>query len=115
MDKMPKPPEAFERFVATFPKIGVAWEAIAAAGMEGPLDEKTMRLTKLAVAIGGLREGAVGSAVRKALSAGATEQEIMQVVALAAGTIGLPSAVAAHSWILRALSRWQSHATAMPD
>lgn len=105
MDIMPKPPEAFEEFVKAFPKIGQAWDAISDAGMHGPLDEKMVRLVKLGIAIGGLREGAVGSGVRKALAAGATKEEILQVVALAASTIGLPSAVAAHSWIRRAFER----------
>jgi alkylhydroperoxidase/carboxymuconolactone decarboxylase family protein YurZ len=37
--------------------------------------------------------------VRKALSMGITKAEIEQIVALAAGTLGLPSAVAIHTWI----------------
>jgi alkylhydroperoxidase/carboxymuconolactone decarboxylase family protein YurZ len=95
----PKPPKTYEAFVQRYPKIGQAWEAIAEAGKEGPLDEKTVRLVKLALAIGALREGAVHANVRKALSMGITREEIEQVIALAAGTLGLPATVAVFSWI----------------
>jgi 4-carboxymuconolactone decarboxylase len=94
-----KPPEAYEAFVKRYPQIGQAWECIAEAGREGPLDEKTMRLVKLAIAIGALREGAVHANVRKALSMGITREEIEQVIALAGGTLGLPATVAVFSWV----------------
>ena len=97
--KGPKPPKAYDQFVARYPKLGEAWNSMADAGRQGPLDEQTCRLVKLAVAIGALREGAVHSGVRKALATGASRDEIEQVVALAAGTIGLPSAVAAYTWL----------------
>jgi alkylhydroperoxidase/carboxymuconolactone decarboxylase family protein YurZ len=99
MKANPKPPKAYETFVKRYPKIGQAWECIAKAGKEGPLDEKTIRLVKLAIAIGALREGAVHASVRKALSLGITREEIEQVIALAAGTLGLPATVAVFSWV----------------
>jgi alkylhydroperoxidase/carboxymuconolactone decarboxylase family protein YurZ len=101
----PKPPETYEAFVKRYPQIGQAWESIAEAGKEGPLDEKTMRLVKLAIAIGALREGAVHANVRKATSMGITREEIEQVIALAAGTLGLPATVAVFSWIQDRLAR----------
>ena len=54
---------------------------------------------KLAVAIGALREGAVHAGVRLALAQGATKEELAQLIALAAGTIGLPATVAVYSWV----------------
>jgi 4-carboxymuconolactone decarboxylase len=96
---MPKPPDAFLEFVKRFPKVGEAWRVAQDAGLAGPLDEKVARLVKLGIAIGTLREGAVHSAVRKALATGATVAEIEQVIALAAGTIGFPSAVAVYTWV----------------
>ena len=98
MPKQPKPPKAHDRFSKRYPKIRAAWDLLAEAGFDGPLDEKTARLVKLGVAIGARGEGAVHSAVRKAVAAGATRDEIEQVVALAASTIGLPSAVMVYSW-----------------
>ena len=44
--------------------------------------------------MGAMREGAVRSGVRKGVAEGVTVEEIEQVIALATGTIGLPSAVA---------------------
>lgn len=55
--------------------------------------------SKLAVAVGAMRQGAVHSSVRKALDAGAKEDEILQVVALAATTLGFPSTVAVFTWV----------------
>jgi alkylhydroperoxidase/carboxymuconolactone decarboxylase family protein YurZ len=99
MSQLPKPPDTFLEFTQRFPKVGKAWEMLGDAGLDGPLDEKTARLVKLGVAIGCLREGAVHSAVRKALARGASREEVEQVVALAASTLGLPAAVAVYTWV----------------
>ena len=96
---MPGPPKAFRDFAERFPKINQAWNLLGEASDEGPLDAKTRRLIKLAVSIGVRSEGATHSAVRKALAAGASPDELYQVVALAASTIGLPNAVAAFTWV----------------
>ena len=100
MARLKRPPKSFDDFVRRFPKLGKAWELLGEAGEEaGPLDRKTQRLVKLALAIGTRQEGAVHSGVRKALASGASEQELEQVVALAASLIGLPACVAALGWI----------------
>ena len=104
MHSSPKPPETFQAFISRFPKLGQAWEKLAEAGREGPLDARTERLVKLAVAVGALREGAVHSSVRKALATGITPGEVEQVIALAASTIGLPATVAVYSWVRDILS-----------
>ncbi len=82
-----------------FPQIGKAWELTSRTAQDGPLDERTARLVKLAIAIGAMREGAVHSSVRKARAAGVSVAEMDQVIALAATTIGFPSAVAAFTWV----------------
>ena len=99
MTKLPKPPQTYRDFIARFPKLGEAWDTLSEAGQEGPLDAKTQRLLKLAVAMGAQKEGPVHASVRKALAAGITREEMEQVVALAAGTLGMPSTVAVWSWI----------------
>ncbi len=99
MQPAPKPPETYQAFVKRYPKLGQAWEAIAEAGEDGPLDAKAARLVKLAVAVGALRQGAVHANVRKALAMGLTREEVEQVIALAAGTLGLPATVAVYSWV----------------
>ncbi len=99
MKREPPPPDVHQAFVKRYPKLGQAWELIAEAGAAGPIDDKTARLVKLGAAIGALREGAVHASVRKALAIGISREEIEQVVALCAGTLGLPAAVAAYTWV----------------
>lgn len=100
MPRLQRPPKAFAAFVRRYPKLGQAWELMGEAGeAAGPLDTKTQRLLKLAIAIGAKQEGAVHSGVRKALAAGATPEELEQVVALGASLIGLPASVAVFGWV----------------
>ncbi len=96
---MPKPPKTYEAFIARFPALAEAWSKLADAGTKGPLDAKTQRLVKLALAIGAMREGAVHASLRKARGLGITREEIDQVLALAAGTLGMPAVVAAFTWV----------------
>jgi alkylhydroperoxidase/carboxymuconolactone decarboxylase family protein YurZ len=99
MSEESRPPRSYQRFVSRYPHLGEAWERAREAEEQGPADEKTRRLLKLAIAVGAMRQGAVTSGARKALDAGANEEEILQVVALAATTLGFPSSVAVYSWI----------------
>jgi alkylhydroperoxidase/carboxymuconolactone decarboxylase family protein YurZ len=75
------------------------------AEAKGTIDEKTARLIKLGIALGSMKEGAVHSAVRKAMAAGATREDVQQVIALAASTLGFPSTVAVYSWIRDVLDK----------
>ena len=96
----PKPPQSYQDFIHRYPELGEAWDAIHRAGENaGPLDAKTQRLLKLAIGIGAKQRGAVGAAVRKGLAEGITVEEMEQVVALAAGAIGLPATVMAYGWV----------------
>jgi len=99
MSDLPTPPKAYSDFIARYPKLGEAWDKIHEAGAVGPLDERTQRLVKLAIAVGAMREGAIRSNVRKARAGGVEVAAIEQVVALAASTLGMPSTVAVDSWI----------------
>jgi 4-carboxymuconolactone decarboxylase len=99
LKKLAKAPAIHGQFLKRFPELGQAWDLTGAAGERGPLDRKTQRLVKLAIGMGALREGAVHSGVRKALAVGATREELHQLVALAAGTVGFSSAVALYSWV----------------
>jgi 4-carboxymuconolactone decarboxylase len=105
MSRLPAPPDTFSEFCRRFPQVAEAWQLVGEAGRGGPLDEKSGRLVNLAVSVGALREGAVHSAVRKAVAAGATRDEIDQVLALAVSTIGFPAAVAAYTWVRDCLDR----------
>ena len=97
--KVSRPPSLHREFVRRFPRLGQAWDLVNEEGAAGSLDVRTQRLVKLAIAVGAMREGAVHAGVRKARDAGATSEEMEQVVVLAASTIGFPACVAAWSWV----------------
>ncbi len=94
-----KIPNRYLRFQQEYPEIGSAYEALGdAVHKSGPLDKKTRALIKLGISGGAMLEGAFHSHVRKALSAGASPEEIRQVAFLALPTIGFPSMMALQSW-----------------
>jgi 4-carboxymuconolactone decarboxylase len=97
--KRSRPPAAYQDFVSRYPRLGRAWRLASDEAARGPLDARTQRLVKLAIAVGAQRESAVHSAVRKALDEGVSLAEMEQLVPLAAPTIGFPASVAAWSWI----------------
>lgn len=93
-------PEPVLKFRDRYPKIWEAFEALGARCHEtGPLEEKTRRLVKLAVAVAHRHEGAVHSAVRQALASGVSPDEMRHVALLAITTIGWPASFAALSWM----------------
>ena len=65
----------------------------------GPLDDRIIRLVKLALAIGAGRQGQVHSHARRALKLGVTPAELRQVALLAIPSLGWSAGVAALSWI----------------
>src|SRR5688572_27229951 len=94
-----KLPATFKDFITKFPALGEAHEAAAAAvAAAGPLDARTCELIKIGISLGAGLDSAVRSHVRKALLAGATEDQIEQAVLLAYNTLGLPRTVAGWSW-----------------
>jgi 4-carboxymuconolactone decarboxylase len=97
--KRSQPPAVHQQFSRRFPRLARAWQLANDEAESGPLDARTERLVKLAVAVGAQRESAVHSAVRKARDAGVAAAELEQVVPLAASTIGFSASVAAWCWI----------------
>jgi AhpD family alkylhydroperoxidase len=101
-----KLPGTYLRFIERFPELGAAHEQVArAVDAAGPLDRKTCELVKIGLAVGAGLESAVKSHVRRATEAGATVQEIEQVVLLAMNTLGFPRTVAAWSWANQQIER----------
>jgi 4-carboxymuconolactone decarboxylase len=93
-------PQAHTTFLGEFPAIADAYQQLATAAHDnGPLDEKTRQLVKLALAIGMSHEGAVHAHTRRAMQAGITAAEIKHVVSLAVTTMGMPNTVAAYTWV----------------
>lgn len=93
-------PKRYKKFMSDFPDVGNAYEKLGdAVHAAGPLDDKTRALIKLAISTGARLEGAVHSHARKALKTGCTKEEMRHVALLSLPTIGLPSMMAALSWI----------------
>lgn len=93
-------PASFREVGARFPEVAAAYAALGAAcAQAGPLDAHTVRLVKLALAIGAGSEGATHSHTRRSLAEGSSREELSQVAILAIPTLGFPRAVAALSWI----------------
>lgn len=92
-------PEIYSSFRSRFADVVEHHDAVAQAVDEaGPLDEQTIRLVKLGLAVGAQAEGAVRSNVRKALDAGLSREAIEHVILLALTTRGFPATVAAWQW-----------------
>ena len=82
------------------PELWEAYQALGKACAEaGPLDDRTRRIVKLALAVGVRSEGAVHSHARRGIVEGLSPDELRHVAALAIPTIGFPAAVAALTWI----------------
>ncbi len=93
-------PKVYVRFRSRFPDVAAALDGLGEAADEaGPLDERTVRLVKLGMAIGHSAEGSVRSNARKALAAGATPEELRHVAVLAFTTCGFPTGIAGLGWI----------------
>ena len=93
-------PKRFKKFTEDYPAVAKAYEKMGdAVHAAGPLDEKTRALIKLAISTGARLEGAVHSHTRKAIGVGCTADELKHVALLSLPTIGIPSMMAALSWI----------------
>jgi 4-carboxymuconolactone decarboxylase len=99
-------PQAFQRMAREHPDVIKAYDALAdATRAAGPLDAKTAALVKLALSLASGLEGGTHSAVRKALEAGCTREELLHVPLLATTTMGFPAMMRARSWVLDVLDR----------
>ena len=101
-------PAVVEQFSRSQPAVWEAYNQLGAAvAKAGPLDEKTQRLLKLAIAVGGGREGAVRAHTRRGLRAGLAARELEQTALLAITTVGWPLAFAALCWVQEEIEKGQ--------
>ena len=101
-----KLPDFLQNVIEEYPEVWTAYQALGeASGNAGPMEPKTVRLVKLALAIGAKSEGAVHSHTRRALREGITPEELQQVALLAITSIGWSSSMAALSWIQDVLNK----------
>jgi AhpD family alkylhydroperoxidase len=83
-----------------FPETLTAVENLGTTIREaGPLDNKTIELIQLAVAASAQSTGSVHSHTRRALSAGASIEEIEHALVALISTIGFPKVAAALAWV----------------
>jgi alkylhydroperoxidase/carboxymuconolactone decarboxylase family protein YurZ len=95
-----KLPAGAARVAKRHPEIWAAYEQLGAAcAQAGPLDARTRRLVKLALAVAAQSEGAVHSQTRRAADEGLSAEELRHVALLAIPSIGLAKAAAAMSWM----------------
>lgn len=93
-------PGAARRIASGYPQVWEAFTALGqACGEAGPIDRRTHRLVKMALAVGAGLEGAVHSHVRRALDEGIPADELRHVAVLAMPTLGFAAALRALSWI----------------
>ena len=69
------------------------------AGKAGPLNRKCTELIQLAASLANGSEGAVHSHCKRALEAGASNEEIRHTVLVLTNTIGFPRVMAGLSWV----------------
>jgi len=97
---MAEPSKHNRQFRKSYPEVWQAFSHLAdACHSAGPLDEKSRRLVKLAFALASGLEGATHSAVRHALDAGISREEMTHVAVLGITTVGFPSSMRAIAWI----------------
>ena len=93
-------PEAYQHVQKQYPELMKHYEALGeTAAKGGPLDAKTVALVKVAMCVAAGLEGGAHSAVRKALDAGCSPDELRHVAIVAVTTLGFPSMACARAWI----------------
>lgn len=93
-------PAAAGHVARSYPQVYEAFAALGAAtSSAGPISGETLRLVKLALAIGAWSEGGTHSHCRRAVAEGVSPEALKQVALLAIPTLGFPRAVAALTWI----------------
>ncbi|MGG5809656.1 carboxymuconolactone decarboxylase family protein [Falsiroseomonas sp. CW058] len=93
-------PAAAGHVARSYPEVYRAFASLGAACSEaGPISGETLRLVKLALAIGAWSEGGTHSHCRRAMEEGIAPEALKQVALLAIPTLGFPRAVAALTWI----------------
>jgi len=99
-------PKTYENFSKSFPEVFKDYKQLGISCRDaGPLDPKTQNLIKLGISIGANARGAIMSHTRKALTSGATAEEITHSVLLALTTTGFPNMIAAMGYVNEVLKK----------
>lgn len=102
-------PKRYQQMHADHPGYMAAYESLGKAAREaGPLNDREVALTKLAISLGAGLEGASHSHCRKALDAGCSPDDLRHVAMLSAPTIGFPTMMRAKSWVEDVLAKFET-------
>lgn len=94
-----KKPQHYEGLKKNHPAYMEAVEALGQAVQKaGPLDARTVLLIQLGAAAAMRSEGSVRSHVRRALTEGASAEDVTHALIGLTSTIGFPTVAAALSW-----------------
>ena len=97
-------PDIFTAFQDNYPEILDAYHNVGEmCSRSGPLDRKTQHLIQLGVSIGAASRGGVRSHVRRAVEAGASQEEILQIVLISGTIVGFPAMIASYGWVKEVL------------
>jgi 4-carboxymuconolactone decarboxylase len=97
-------PEIFKQFTRDHKEIADTLERAGdLCSNAGPIDGKFRHLIQLGVAVGAESKGAVRSHARRALQAGASAEEVEQVVLLSVSLVGFPAMIASYGWVREVL------------
>lgn len=100
MTEQKVPSKHYQKLTQMFPEVLTAVENLGSTVRDaGPIDKKTSELIQLAVAAASQSTGSVHSHTRRAIQAGATNEEIYHALLLLVSTIGFPKVAAAISWV----------------
>ncbi len=101
-----KGPKHYRRLQKRFPEVLQAVQNLGSTVRQaGPLDNKTSELIQLGVAASLGSTGSVNSHTRRALEAGATQDELQHALLLLISTIGFPKVAAALAWVDEVLDK----------
>ncbi|MGB9936127.1 MAG: carboxymuconolactone decarboxylase family protein [Methanobacterium sp.] len=93
-------PDNYKQITKRYEEYGKALDELGkAAKASGPLDEKDCHLIQLAASAAIRSEGGVHSHARRALTLGASEEEVYHAILILTNTIGYPNIAAAISWV----------------
>ena len=94
------PSKHYQDLSKLFPEVMSALENLGSTIRgAGPIEGKTTHLIQLGAAAALQSEGAVHSHARRAIQAGATQEEIYHALLLLISAIGFPKVAAAVSWV----------------
>src|SRR5574341_462295 len=93
-------PKSYQKLKTERREVVEAYEKLGeACATAGPLTDRERALIKIGISTGAQLEGGLHSHVRKALEAGVDPGAIRHAVLLALPTLGLPSMMAALTWV----------------